>query len=91
MDPLTVASSQLDELISRLTPRQIQIVELLVQGRTMVDTAALLSISRETVKMHVKTMCYKLDVDNRIQVIVIYARWKETNGEQCDLRPEARE
>jgi DNA-binding CsgD family transcriptional regulator len=92
MDPFTIATSQLEQLMHRLTPRQLQIVELLARGYSLVYIAAILSIGRETVKTHIRKMCQKLDVDNRIQIIVIYAMWKATNnGKQCDICPEARE
>jgi DNA-binding NarL/FixJ family response regulator len=79
MDAFTVAPSQLEELITRLTPRQLQIVELLVCGHTKKRIANILSISPETVKTHIHKVCTKLEVDNRIQVVVIYTVWKVRN------------
>ena len=76
MDVFTVAPSQLQELIDKLTPRQLQVVELLARGKSRRQTAAILSISPETVKTHVWKICRKLDADNRIQLVVIYAMWR---------------
>jgi DNA-binding NarL/FixJ family response regulator len=76
MDPLTVAPSYLEELMSRLTPRQMQIVELLAKGHSNRAVASILSISPETVKTHMHKMYHKLEVENRIQVVVIYTVWK---------------
>jgi DNA-binding CsgD family transcriptional regulator len=78
MDPFNVAPIHLKYLIDKLTPRQLQIVELLARGHSSKETASLLSISPETVKSHIRKMCHKLDADNRTQVIVIYAMWRVT-------------
>lgn len=76
MDPFTVAHSQLQELMHRLTARQLEIVELLAQGKTNREIATILSISPETVKTHVHEMLYKLEVENRTQMAVVFAVWK---------------
>jgi len=78
MDPLQIDPLVLSELITRLTPRQIQIVGLLAQGRSNRDIATILSISRETVKWHVRKMFQKVGAENRIQLIVIYVVWRTT-------------
>lgn len=79
MNPLEIEPEILPSLIARLTPRQVEIVSLLAQGYGIGQTASLLSIGRETVKTHIRKMCWKLNVDNRIQLIVIFAMWKATN------------
>lgn len=76
MDPLTVATSQLDELIARLTPRQMQVVELLVQGSDYATISNILSISRSRVKHHVWNACHKLEVENKTQLVVVYVVWR---------------
>ena len=76
MDPFTVALPQLEELIARLTPRQMEIVELLARGHGNREIAAILSISCETVKFHIRRARNKMQVENRIQLIVIFAMWK---------------
>jgi DNA-binding NarL/FixJ family response regulator len=80
MDPLHIAPSLLQELIGKLTPRQVEIVEHLAQGRTGREIATLLSISRETVKSHIAKACSKTGAENRIQLIVMYAIWRIQNG-----------
>lgn len=84
MDPFTVTPPRLEELIHRLTPRQFQIVQLLAQGNGIGETATLLSIGRESVKSHVREMCKKLDVDNRIQAIVLFVIWRVNNDTPRD-------
>lgn len=76
MDPFTVATPQLDELIAKLTPRQLEIVELLARGCTRRQIAALLSISPETVKTHTDKIYRKLEAENRIQVVVMFTMWR---------------
>lgn len=82
MNPLDldIASATVADLISRLTLRQIQIVEMLARGHGVGATAAILSISRDTVQRHVRHACEKTQVDNRIQLIVLFAMWKVSNG-----------
>lgn len=77
MDAFAVAPTQLEELIAKLTPRQLQVVELLAQGCDYEQICSILSISRTGAKHHVIRACRKLDVENRILLIVLYVRWKE--------------
>ena len=89
MDPLTVATSKLDELISRLTPRQLQIVELLARGKTTREVCTILSIERITLQLHIRQACYRTETESRTQLIVLFALWKVlNNGEQRNLHSE---
>lgn len=90
MDPFAATPSQLGQLIARLTPRQLEIVELLAKGHTIGDAATILSIGTSAVKHHIWRACQRTDIENRIQLIVVYVRWKETNGKQRDIHPEAK-
>jgi len=51
---------------------------LLVQGKKYREIATLLSIGVDAVKDHVHEARYKLEVENRIQLIVIFVRWQMT-------------
>jgi DNA-binding NarL/FixJ family response regulator len=62
--------------ISKLTPRQVEIMCLLVQGKKYREIAELLSIGVDAVKDHVHEARYKLEVENRIQLIVMFTRWQ---------------
>lgn len=66
----------LDAQIQKLSPRQMEIAALLVQGRTGVDIATILSISRSRVNQHIYKMCRKTGVENRVQLIVLIAQWQ---------------
>ena len=62
--------------ITKLTPRQVEIMCLLVQGKKYREIATLLSIGVDVVKDHVHEARYKLEVENRIQLIVVFVRWQ---------------
>jgi DNA-binding CsgD family transcriptional regulator len=69
-------TSPTDATIAKLSPRQMEIAALLVQGKSYEQVATILSISQETVKWHVQRACQKMDLENRIQLIVMFARWQ---------------
>jgi DNA-binding NarL/FixJ family response regulator len=54
----------------RLTQREQQVLELMIEGRDNAEIARALYISHSTVKNHVASILTKLDVDNRVQAIV---------------------
>jgi DNA-binding NarL/FixJ family response regulator len=53
-----------------LTPRELEVLRLLVQGKTNQEIAEDLLISRATVKVHVQHIIAKLGVSDRTQAIV---------------------
>ncbi len=78
MDAFTVAPMQLDELMHRLTPRQLQVVELLAQGHDTKDICDILSIERVTLQKHIHDACQRIEIDNKIQLVVMFAIWRVT-------------
>ena len=52
-----------------LTPRQLEILQLLAQGASTADVARRLYLSIETVRWHVKSILRKLGVRSRIEAI----------------------
>jgi DNA-binding NarL/FixJ family response regulator len=58
----------------RLSPRERQVLELLVQGRTQVEIAENLKISPATAKTHVARLYAKLNARNRSQALLATAR-----------------
>lgn len=54
---------------SLLTKRETEIMHLIAKGCSNKQMAARLFISEETVKMHVKNIFRKLDVNNRIAAL----------------------
>ena len=56
-----------------LTPREVDTLELLVQGKTNKEIAEALSVSENTVKRHLVDIMDKLHLENRIQLAVYAA------------------
>jgi two-component system, NarL family, nitrate/nitrite response regulator NarL len=51
-----------------LTPRELQIILAIVEGRTNKDIAQRLSISEDTVKRHLTNIFDKLEVSSRVEL-----------------------
>jgi DNA-binding NarL/FixJ family response regulator len=64
----TQATQESDAL--ELTPRELEVLELLARGWDNGRIAAGLYVSRATVKRHISSILRKLDVDNRVQAAV---------------------
>ena len=60
--------------MNRLTSREIDVVELLAEGKTNEQIAKQLYISIHTVKAILEKVYEKLAVHNRVQVAMIYAK-----------------
>jgi DNA-binding NarL/FixJ family response regulator len=57
--------------LAQLTPREIQVLRLLAEGRSNQEIADLLVIAESTAKTHVKRILAKIDARDRAQAIVI--------------------
>lgn len=58
-----------------LTPRERQILELMVQGFGNRDIAQHMAIAVPTVKFHITNILGKLQVDSRTEAVVLAIRW----------------
>ena len=56
---------------SALTPRELDLLELVAQGRDNAQIAAYLDRSEKTVRNHISSIFAKLEVDNRARAIVL--------------------
>jgi DNA-binding NarL/FixJ family response regulator len=70
LTPSHRAEDELDALSSEpLTPREVQVLELLAEGLANKAIAARLGISDQTVKFHVSSICGKLPAANRTDAV----------------------
>jgi DNA-binding NarL/FixJ family response regulator len=58
-----------DEPLEALTPREVQVLELLAEGLPNKAIATRLNISDQTVKFHVSAICGKLGAANRTDAV----------------------
>jgi two-component system, NarL family, response regulator LiaR len=69
---MTIAThSHLLPFHEELTSRERDILQLVVQGLSNPEIAAALFISQSTVKTHLRSIFKKLDVEHRVQAVVI--------------------
>jgi len=84
LDPL-VARQVLDHLksptnsadaiaVGQLSQREVEVLKLMVEGRSNPEIAAVLYLSPNTIKTHVRGIMNKLAVDDRVQAAVIALR-----------------
>jgi DNA-binding NarL/FixJ family response regulator len=58
----------------KLTPREIQVIQLVSQGKRNKEIASLLDISEETVPVHLKNIFTKLNVSERTSAVNVALR-----------------
>ena len=57
-----------------ITPRELQVIELVSQGMRNKEIAAALGISEETVQVHLRNIYLKLNVNDRTAVLAVAVR-----------------
>jgi DNA-binding NarL/FixJ family response regulator len=60
--------------LSDLTRREVEVLDRIAAGMTNKEIGASLSISEDTVKLHVKNLFGKLDVNDRAQAVAVAAK-----------------
>jgi DNA-binding NarL/FixJ family response regulator len=65
-----------DEGTPRLSPREIEVLKLVAQGRTNREVAAALHLSENTVKNHVANILDKLHLRSRLEAVMYAMRTK---------------
>ncbi len=68
----------------RLSPREADVINLIVQGNSRRDIARMLQLSDETVKTHCTSAYNKLGVDNKIQLINLLKEYNLVSEQQAD-------
>lgn len=64
-----------------LTPKEIEILELIAQGMKNREIATTLGIKNRTVDFHVSNILPKLGVKSRFEAVLIYLKGKEDSGD----------
>jgi two-component system nitrate/nitrite response regulator NarL len=70
----TQNAAQEPEARDELTPREIEVLERVVEGATNKEIAEALSVTENTVKIHLRNILEKLHLQNRIQAAVYAVR-----------------
>jgi len=74
-----------EDFLAPLTTRETEVLKVLARGFRYREAAKELGITSETVKSHVKNICFKLGVPNRVSAIVKYCE-SETRTKSRQLR-----
>ncbi|NJL35658.1 MAG: response regulator transcription factor [Leptolyngbyaceae cyanobacterium RM2_2_4] len=60
--------------VNQLSKRELEILKLLIEGRSNTEIATVLYLSPNTIKTHIRGILNKLSVENRIQAAVAAVR-----------------
>lgn len=74
MDHLKPTTTAEAGLVGQLSQRELEVLKLMVEGRSNPEIAAVLYLSPNTVKTHVRGIMNKLAVDDRVQAAVVALR-----------------
>ncbi|MDP6556518.1 MAG: response regulator [Pirellulaceae bacterium] len=72
----SIPATDIDDRVSRLTPREREVMDLLVVGQSMKQIANRLQVSLPTCSKHRANVLDKLDVDNDVQLVRRVHSWK---------------
>ena len=66
---------QLEQAWEMLSGREREVLQVLAEGKSDVEIAQALNVSKYTVSTHVRNILTKLNVENRVQAAVAWDRW----------------
>jgi len=69
MDAESRSPDSREEAVIGLTKREIEVLQLVLEGKSSKEVAALLCCSKRTVDFHLARIYDKLDVSNRVQAM----------------------
>ncbi len=68
------SEEEVENIYTPLSPREIEVLDLVASGRTNKEIAVKLNISNQTVKNHISSILRKLAVNDRTQAVVYAMR-----------------
>ncbi|HEY9693981.1 MAG TPA: response regulator transcription factor [Oculatellaceae cyanobacterium] len=74
IDHLQPPAPEPNKNIAQLSERELEVLKLMVEGRSNPEIAAALYLSPNTIKTHVRGIMNKLAVDDRVQAAVVALR-----------------
>jgi two-component system, NarL family, response regulator LiaR len=74
MEHLKPTATAEPSVVGQLSQRELEVLKLMVEGRSNPEIAAVLYLSPNTVKTHVRGIMNKLAVDDRVQAAVVALR-----------------
>lgn len=74
MEHLKPTASAEPNIVGQLSQRELEVLKLMVEGRSNPEIATALYLSPNTVKTHVRGIMNKLAVDDRVQAAVVALR-----------------
>lgn len=74
---------QKDKALEALTPRELEVLELLTKGLSNKDIAQTLFVAEKTVKTHVSSILSKLDLTDRTQAALFAAPYFQSKGQMA--------
>ena len=69
---------EVEKLMARLTPAEMQVAQLMAKGLTVKTIAQVLEVSEQAVKGHRSAVYHKLDVINPVEVAAIISDWQRS-------------
>lgn len=66
---------EIEDLMSRLTPAETQVAQLMAKGLPVKTIAQVLEVSEQAIKAHRSSVYHKLDVINPVEVAAIIGQW----------------
>ncbi|MDP7583639.1 MAG: response regulator transcription factor [SAR324 cluster bacterium] len=78
--PYEQHQAKTDLLSSKLTSRELEILEILSQGHSNREIASKFEISTNTVKFHLKNLYEKVHVENRTQAVAFFNKFFKEEG-----------
>ena len=82
----SMSAEEINDSVSRLTPREHEVMDLLVAGRSMKQIATEFQISLPTCSKHRSNVLKKLEVDNDVQLVRRIHAWKRPALRISDTR-----